>query len=99
MFNMAVNPVTGKIYVSNTDARNDTRFEGPGVYAFKQSGMQTVRGHIAESRITVLDGADFLPRHLNKHIDYQNCCDPDRETAKSLSFPTGMAVTTDGHRL
>ena len=30
LFNMAVNPVSGAIYVSNTDAQNDHRFEGPG---------------------------------------------------------------------
>jgi len=33
LFNMAVNPVSGKVYVSNTDAQNDTRFEGPGIFA------------------------------------------------------------------
>jgi len=99
LFNMAVNPVSGKIYVSNTDAQNDTRFEGPGVYAYKQSGMRTVQGHLAESRITVLDGALVLPRHLNKHIDYERCCEPDPESVKSLAFPTEMAVTADGSRL
>src|SRR6185369_7898376 len=31
LFNMVVNPANGKLYVSNTDARNETRFEGPGV--------------------------------------------------------------------
>jgi DNA-binding beta-propeller fold protein YncE len=30
LFNMAVNPVSGKVYVSNTEAGNDKRFEGPG---------------------------------------------------------------------
>ncbi|MFP2906222.1 YncE family protein, partial [Pyxidicoccus sp. 3LFB2] len=33
LFNMAVNPVSGKVYVSNTEARNDLRFEGPGTFA------------------------------------------------------------------
>ena len=28
LFNMAVNPKSGKVYVSNTDAHNDVRFEG-----------------------------------------------------------------------
>ena len=32
LFNMAVNPVTGNLYVSNTDAVNNVRFEGPGIY-------------------------------------------------------------------
>ena len=30
LFNMATNPVTGKLYVSNTEAVNKVRFEGPG---------------------------------------------------------------------
>ncbi|MFP2910082.1 hypothetical protein ACLESD_34605, partial [Pyxidicoccus sp. 3LFB2] len=33
LFNMAVNPVNGKVYVSNTEGRNDLRFEGPGTFA------------------------------------------------------------------
>ena len=65
---MAVNPVTGDVYVTNTEARNEVRFEGPGVF-----GGSTVQGHLAESRITVVLDADrrnVKPRHLNKHIDY-----------------------------
>jgi hypothetical protein len=27
-----------------------------------------VRGHLHEARITVIDGDQVLPRHLNKHI-------------------------------
>jgi DNA-binding beta-propeller fold protein YncE len=30
LFNMAVNPANGKLYVTNTEARNEVRFEGPG---------------------------------------------------------------------
>src|SRR5262249_26126902 len=32
LFNMAVNPVNGKVYVANTDANNRTRFEGIGEF-------------------------------------------------------------------
>ena len=53
LFDIAVNPVSGKLYVSNTEARNEVRFEGPGA-AF---GSSTVRGHLHEARITVIDGA------------------------------------------
>ncbi len=97
LFNMAVNPVSGKVYVSNTEARNHVRFEGPGEY-----GGSTVRGHIAESRITVLDPAGTVtPRHLNKHIDYDNCCEPipNEVNSKSLAFPTDMVVSADGTTL
>ena len=65
LFNMAVNPVSGTLYVSNTDAVNNVRFEGPGTFA-----GHTVQGHLAEARITVIAGSTVAPRHLNKHIDY-----------------------------
>ncbi|MBI3766957.1 MAG: hypothetical protein HY271_00515 [Deltaproteobacteria bacterium] len=77
LFNMAVNPVSGHVYVANTDAQNDVRFEGPGVFSamFKPVGEPaSVRGHLAESRITVLDSSTVTPRHLNKHIVYGTCC-------------------------
>jgi DNA-binding beta-propeller fold protein YncE len=105
LFGMAVNPVNGKIYVSNTDARNDVRFEGHNAFGASIPGPNgthpfggSVRGHIVDSRITVLDGANVAPRFLNKHIDYTQDGTPD-EVAKSLAFPTGMAVTSDGSTL
>jgi YVTN family beta-propeller protein len=98
LFNMAANPVTGKLYVSNTDAINNVRFEGPGTYA-----GHSVQGHLAEARITVISGTTVAPRHLNKHIDYTKLAgssgfDP---TAKdhSLSMPLDMAVSSDGATL
>jgi YVTN family beta-propeller protein len=97
LFNMVVNPASGKIYVSNTDAKNEVRFEGAGSHASRQ----TVRGHLAESRITVLSPGEVTPRHLNKHIDYTQCCAalPNEENQKSLAFPQGMAVSSDGQTL
>ncbi|HYH94515.1 YncE family protein [Hyalangium sp.] len=93
LFNMAVNPVSGKVYVSNTEARNELRFEGAGLF-----GGSTLRGHLHESRISVLSPAGVTPRHLNKHIDYSTCCAPlpNAENEKSLAQPMGMAVTSDG---
>ncbi|XXX82762.1 hypothetical protein WMF30_30590 [Sorangium sp. So ce134] len=94
--NMVVNPVNKKVYVSNTEAFNDVRFEGPGTFA-----GGSVRGHLHESRITVLGPGSVAPRHLNKHIDYSVCCAPvpNAENQKSLATPLGMAVTRDGKRL
>ena len=94
LFNMVTNPVSGKVYVSNTDARNEVRFEGPGDFA-----STTVRGHLHESRITVLDGANVLPRHLNKHLNYATVPSPAADKAKSLATPVGMAVTLNGQTL
>lgn len=96
LFNMVVNPANGKVYVSNTEARNEIRFEGPGVH-----GGSTVRGRLHQSRITVLDGNSVTPRHLNKHIDYDTCCAdlPNEENDRSLSQPLEMAITRDGRTL
>ncbi len=95
LFNMVVNPVSGRVYVSNTEARNEVRFEGPGTFA----GAPTVRGHLHEARITVLDGASVLPRQLNKHIDYSVVPSPEGTLEASLATPLGMAVTSDGASL
>ena len=96
IFNMVVNPRTGSVYVANTDAQNFKRFEGPGMFA-----GQTVRGHLHESRISVLADGAVLPRHLNKHIDYSTCCAPIPNSVndRSLAFPMDMAVTRDGGTL
>jgi DNA-binding beta-propeller fold protein YncE len=101
LFNMAVNPVSGKVYVANIDSRNDVRFEGHNAFGPTQGGpVGSVRGHLAESRITVIDpGAGTVTaRHLNKHIDFSQDGNPV-EAAKSLAFPTGMAVSSDGRTL
>jgi YVTN family beta-propeller protein len=98
VFNMAVNPRTGKLYVSNTEANNLTRFEGPGKF-----GGSTVQGNIAQTRVTVIDNGTVLPRHLNKHIDYSKLAGSAGfdATAKnySLATPTEMAVSSDGKTL
>ena len=94
LFNMAVNPVTGRVYVTNTEARNEVRFEGPGTF-----GGSTVQGHLHETRVTVLDGATVTPRHLNKHIDYDVLPAPAGVKERSLSIPLGMAVSSDGQTL
>lgn len=97
IFNMAVNPKNGNIYVANTEALNESRFEGPGNFA-----GHSVRGHLQESRISILGaGNKVMARHLNKHIDYSKCCAqiPNDENRRSLAFPMDMAVTSDGNTL
>jgi DNA-binding beta-propeller fold protein YncE len=93
LFNMAVNPQSGKLYVSNTDARNEVRFEGSGV------GGSTVQGHLHEARITVIDPGAVLPRHLNKHIDYGVRPAPPGVKEHSLATPLDLAVSADGTTL
>jgi DNA-binding beta-propeller fold protein YncE len=99
LFNMAVNPVSGKVYVSNLDANNQVRFSGPGIF----TGRPTVKGRLSQTQITVLDPGSgaVSPINLNKHIDYGAgfAPVPNDENARSLAFPTGMAVTGDGQTL
>ncbi|MGH2542800.1 MAG: YncE family protein [Ardenticatenaceae bacterium] len=96
LFNLAVNPATGRLYVSNTEMRNEVRFEGPGDF-----GGSTVQGDLARARITVIDPAtaSVQPRHLNKHIDYSIRPAPPGTKAHSLSTPLQMVVSGDGQTL
>lgn len=97
IFNMIVNPQSGKIYASNTEARNEVRFEGHGDFA-----GTTVRGHTVDNRITVLgSGGSVHPRDLNKHIDRDDCCGeiPNDTNALSVSQTLGMAISSDGRTL
>jgi DNA-binding beta-propeller fold protein YncE len=96
LFNMAVNPASGALYVSNLESNNLNQFEGEGHFAGR-----TIRGHLAESRITVIRQGQVQPRHLNKHIDYDQCCAPlpNEENRRSLAFPVEMGVSADGKAL
>jgi YVTN family beta-propeller protein len=94
LFDMIANPVSGKVYVSNTEAKNEVRFEGPGII----SGS-SVRGHLHESRITILDGSNVLPRALNKHINYSVVPSPPGTAANSLATPVGLAINATGTTL
>ena len=87
IFNMAVNPASGVLYVSNTEAHNEVRFE------------PVIHGHIAESRVTIVDGTNVQPVHLNPHINYARTPGSLREVRQSLAFPMGMAFTADGEKL
>ncbi len=93
LFNMAVNPVTSKLYVTNGEAINEVRFEGPG------NSSTTVQGRLAEYRITVVDGTSVLPRHLNKHIDYDLRPAPPSVKEDSLATPLEMVLSSDGSTL
>ena len=69
---MAVNPASGKVYVANTEARNEVRFEGPG----RPSPASTrARPPAREPHHRArAGGGGVTPRHLNKHINYVACC-------------------------
>jgi hypothetical protein len=87
--------VSGAVYVSNTDARNDLRFEGPGTFA---PGV-TLQGHLAEARITAIVGASVVPCRLNSHIDYSVRPAPAGVKDRSLATPVDLTVSADGATL
>jgi MYXO-CTERM domain-containing protein len=104
LYAMAVNPQTGRLYVANTEAQNHVRFEGPGTYvrahASKPAGEPaSVRGHLHEARVTIVDGTTVTPRRLNTHLDYAARPQPADAAQKSLAQPVGLAVSADGQRL
>ena len=102
LFNMAVNPVTEKLYVTNTELPNHIRFEGPGDH-----GGTTVQGQLSKSRITVIDPttSSVDPQHLNQHIDYSRLHTdvPDlvdeTQIDHSLATPLEIVVSGDGTKI
>jgi YVTN family beta-propeller protein len=95
LYAMAVNPSNGNLYVANTDAINEVRFEGGRK---RGSDITTVQGHLHEAHITVINPADatVTPRHLNKHINYKKNPAGKSVRKKSLSMPVALAFTADG---
>jgi DNA-binding beta-propeller fold protein YncE len=104
LFNMAINPTSGKIYVTNTESPNHVRFEGPGVH-----GGSTVQGRLSESRVTILDpsGGSQDVQHLNSHINYAALhTDPGANHAAingqiphSLATPLQPTISSDGETI
>ncbi len=99
LFNIAVHPISGKLYVTNTELPNHVRFEGAGDH-----GGSTVQGHLSESRITVINpvGPVIDPQHLNQHIDYAklhtdvpDLVDPT-QIDHSLATPLQPVLSSDG---
>lgn len=91
LYAMAAHPATGTVYVANTEARNEQRFEGPGTVA-----GESLRGHLHESRVTVLRGdGSVLVRPLNPHIDYGVVPSPPGVKERSLALPVGLAVDAE----
>jgi DNA-binding beta-propeller fold protein YncE len=103
LFNMAVNPVSDTLYVSNTEANNRARFEGPGTFCASQvPPCSSLRGNLHQARITLIDlgSGSVTPRHLNKHlVPYTPATDLPIDNARSLATPLEMALTADGSRL
>jgi len=101
LFNMAVNPSSGMVYVTNTESPNEVMFEGAG-----EHGGSTVQGRLSLARVTVLDpgGPSQDVQHLNQHIDYDqlhtdsgaNHAAIDAQIPHSLATPLQPTVSSDG---
>jgi YVTN family beta-propeller protein len=86
LFNLAVHPTTGKLWVTNTAALNAIRFE------------PNLRGQFVRSRVSVVDPATgaVAVTQLNAHIDYTVTPGPPSEVALSLAQPTDVRFLPSG---
>ena len=104
LFNMAVNPTSGKVYVTNIDSPNEVMFEGEGDH-----GGSTVQGRLSLARVTILDptGPSQDVQHLNQHIAYTDLhTDPGADHAAinaqiqhSLATPLQPTISSDGNSI
>lgn len=81
---LAVQPITGDLYVANTEARNLVRFE------------PNLRGHVVDnriSRVSVNNGGAVTPFDLNAAINY-NAALPNA-AAKTIALAQPTAVVFD----
>jgi DNA-binding beta-propeller fold protein YncE len=106
LFNMAVNPADGHVFVTNSEARNERRFEGAGaaLTSFPLLPQKTVRGRLHQYRVTVIDPgtSTVTPRHLNKHIDYDLTPEATAATDtadRSLATPLDVVIDASGNNL
>jgi YVTN family beta-propeller protein len=87
LFDVAVNPSTGELWVANTEARNLVRFE------------PNLRGHLVQTRLTRVNagsGAVVGQIDLNPHINYGTSPGPAAEIAASLAQPGAGVFTANG---
>src|SRR6185503_5406668 len=87
LFDVAVNPSTGELWVANTEARNLVRFE------------PNLRGHLVQTRVTRVNaGTGTVAQHvdLNPHINYGTTPGPAAEIAASLALPGDGVFTANG---
>ncbi len=85
LFDIAVAPASGDVFVTNLEAMNHVLFE------------PKLRGRFVRNQMTRIPSGSGLAEtvHLNSHIDYDGPGDPG-ERALSLSQPGAMAIRSDG---
>ena len=92
LFNLAVHPTSGVVWVTNLESHNLVRFE------------PKVRDRIADNRITQVDFAAegeplVSPTLLNTHIDRSSTTSTSEQRALSLSQPLDLIFSADGETL
>lgn len=85
LLDLALHPVTGDLWVANTEALNLIRFE------------PTLRGHFVDNRLTRYAAADdaITIYDLNDGIDYATLPNPAAQ-ATALAQPTALLFNADG---
>lgn len=87
IFNLAVDPEDGSLFASNIESLNHIRFAGKATRA-----SSSVRGHLADNRVSIIEQQTVVHRDLNTHLDYTTEFGSDSERALSLSMPSAMAI-------
>lgn len=87
LFNMAVRPDTGALYVSNTEAFNEQRFE------------PVLNGRFIENRISVVKNGAVNAVDLNPHINFNQPAGSLSEIQESLASPGDLLFSSDGQTL
>jgi YVTN family beta-propeller protein len=88
LFDVAVNPANGQLWVSNTDARNQVRFE------------VNLRGHLVQTRVSRVNATTGVvtPVDVNPHINYGVTPGSAGEIAQSLAQPGQGVFNAAGTR-
>lgn len=86
LFNLALNPADGALWVANQEAFNEVRFE------------PNLKNEFVQTRVTKIDlpGGTVTPVHLNPHINYASPAGSAGERAQSLSIPVDLTFSAAG---
>lgn len=86
LFNVAVQPGSGDLWVANTEALNQVRFE------------PNLRGHFIDTRMTVVQPGAGTRHHvdLNPHVNFAVTPGPAEERDQSLAIPGDTRFSADG---
>lgn len=84
LFNLAVQPVTGEVWVTNSEALNSFRFE------------PRLRGRAYAQHVSRLVGGGFVTADLNAHVNRSVTPGSVQERALSLAQPLDLVFSADG---